>query len=258
MLRSVPTEFVRAYVDETGDRGTKPSSSPYFAFAAVICRDSNQQLLLDELVRLVQDLQKPPLTVLHWAQNIKYHQQRKIATQRLGALPIRMIYVAVPKSSLSGYLQTSTEGYYNYLARIMVERIARFTRSRSRMENKTLAAKITFARVKGFPPSVLQTYLAKVRARSECTDWDPYLTQKIDVRGQAEERRLQWSDIAAGAFDSAARIDPYGNHETSYLTNLASRIDRSQNNRVLGWGIKTLGPYQWLTQIPGWPADLAR
>jgi hypothetical protein len=258
MLRTVPTEFIRAYVDETGDRGTKPTSSPYFAFAAVICRDSNRQLLLGELDRLVADLAKPAQTNLHWAQNIKYHQQRKVATQRLGALPIRIIYVAVPKASLAGYLRTSTEGYYNYLARIMVERIALLTRARSREEKKPLAAKVTFARVKGFAPSVLQTYLAKVRAFDESAWWDGFLTRQIAVRGQSEERLLQWSDIAAGAFDSAAGVDQYGNHEPAYLMNLASRIDRSPQGQVLKWGIKTLGTYDWLTQNPDWPTELSR
>jgi Protein of unknown function (DUF3800) len=112
----MPVEYVRAYVDETGDRGTKPSSSPYFAFAAVICRDSNRQKLVDELDQLVSDLGKPTSTTLHWAQNIKYHKQRKVATQRLGQLPVRIIYVAVPKTAVAGYLKSSTEGYYNFLA----------------------------------------------------------------------------------------------------------------------------------------------
>lgn len=250
--------IIRAYVDETGDRGTRPTSSPYFAFAAVICRDSNRQLLINELDRLVHDLGKPAGTTLHWAQNIKYHQQRKVATQRLGALPIRLIYVAVPKSSLGGYLQRSTEGYYNFLARIVVERIALFTRARGRDEDAALSAKVTFGRVKGFAPSVLQDYIRKVRARDDCAHWEVFLTRQIDVRGQGEERLLQWADIAAGAFDSAARADSYGNHEPAYLLNIASRIDRSPTGSVLGWGIKTLGTYDWLTATPDWPVELGR
>lgn len=256
MLCSVTGSIIRAYVDETGDRGTKPASSPYFAFAAVICRDTNRQMLLDELDRLVDDMGMAAGTVLHWAQNIKYHGQRKVATQRLGALPIRLIYVAVPKTSLGGYLQSSTEGYYNYLARIVVERVALFTRSRARAEKVSINAKVTFGRVKGFPPSVLQDYLQKVRAWDDCAHWEAYLTKQVDVRGQAEERLLQWADIAAGAFDSAARPDRFGNHEPTYLTALASRVDRSPEGKTLGWGIKTLGSYDWLKSTPDWPVEL--
>lgn len=242
-------------MDETGDRGTKPTSSPYFAFAAVICRDSNRQVVTEALDKLIDDLDKPALTTLHWAQNTKYHQQRKVATQRLGALPVRLIYVGVPKSSISGYLQSSTEAYYNYLARIMIERIALFARARSR-EEETFNAKITFGRVKGFAPSVLRNYIRKVRARSDSAFWEVYLTRQVDVRGQAEERLLQWADIAAGAFDSAVRADAYGNHEASYLNNLASRIHRSSSGQVFGWGIKTLGTYEWITSAPEWPVEL--
>ena len=254
----VSNGIVRAYVDETGDRGTKASSSPYFAFAAVICRDSNRQQLVDELDSLVADLNKPALTTLHWAQNIKHHHQRKLATQRLGALPIRIIYVGEPKSSVAGYLRNSTDAYYNYLARIVVERIALFTRARGRDERTTLKAKVTFGRVKGFHPSVLQSYLAKVRRRDDCAYVDAHLTSQVDVRGQAEERLLQWADIAAGAFDSAARPDVYGNHEPAYLQNLVSRIYKSPQGKVLGWGVKTLGTYDWLTQTPDWPTVLAK
>lgn len=248
--------IIRAYVDETGDRGTNAKSSPYFAFAAVICRDSNHGVVASALDQLVEDLGKPVGTTLHWAQNIKYHQQRKVATQRLGALPIRLIYVAVPKASLAGYLQNSTEGYYNYLARIMVERIALFTRGRSRDASESLQAKVTFGRVKGFRPSTLQDYLQKVRERDDSAHWSVYLTRQVDVRGQTEERLLQWADIAAGAFDSAVRADSYGNHEPAYLSNLSSRIDRSPAGKVHGWGIKTLGNYDWITSAPEWPATL--
>ncbi len=251
-------EIIRAYVDETGDRGTKPTSSPYFAFAAVIFRDSNRQAVTDALDQLVEDLGKPAGTTLHWAQNIKYHQQRKVATQRLGALPVRLIYVAVPKSSIRGYLQQSTEGYYNYLARIMIERIALFTRGRSRDESGAFRAKVTFGRVKGFQPSVLQDYMRKVRTRDENAYWEMHLTKQVDVRGQAEERLLQWADIAAGAFDSAVRADSYGNHEPAYLAHLESRVDRSPKGQVLGWGIKTLGAYDWITSAPEWPEDLRK
>lgn len=258
MLSDVAGEIIRAYVDETGDRGTKPTSSPYFAFAAVICRDSNHQVLVDALDKLVDDLGKPPGTTLHWAQNIKYHQQRKVATQRLGALPVRLIYVAVPKVSVSGYLQSSTEGYYNYLARIMLERIALFTRGRCKDESQSHSAKVTFGRVKGFQPSTLREYIRKIRSRDESAFWEVYLTQQIDVRGQAEERLLQWADIAAGAFDSAVRADSYGNHEPAYLKNLASRIYRSPGGQAFGWGIKTLGTYDWITSAADWPDDLRK
>ncbi len=182
--------LLRVYVDETGDRGMKAASSEYFAFAAVICRDSNRRRLLGELDRLVADLRKPPNQVLHWSRNLKDHADRRLATARFGALPVRTIYVIVPKSSIrpGSYLASSSEAYYNYAARLLLERVGMFTRRqesrlRASGEMTRLRAKVTFGRVKGFDPTVLRDYISKLRRTTRSHSWE-HLTPQLAVDDQ--------------------------------------------------------------------------
>lgn len=251
--------LLRAYIDETGDRGMKVSSSEYFAFAAVLCRDANRPVLQEALDDLVDEAGKPSGTVLHWSKNMKDHALRTYATQILSELPVRMLFVVVPKRAIrpNTYIARSTAGYYNFAARLILERIGFFTTSRQRIEQRTdpdavCLTKVTFARVKGFRPSVLQDYVRLLRGRQGNLAWSNGLTKKISVAGQAEAPLLQWADIAAGAFDAAVKVDRYGNHEPSYLMRLGRLIDCSGDGRILGYGIKSLGGEGYLRELPWW------
>ncbi|MFA9432927.1 MULTISPECIES: DUF3800 domain-containing protein [unclassified Egicoccus] len=256
------THLLRAYVDETGDRGMKPSSSEYFAFAAVLCRDANTTVLGEALADLVREAGKPPGSVLHWSKNMKDHALRTYAAQILSGLPIRLLFVVVPKRAIqpNTHLARSTVGYYNFAARLVLERVGYFTASRQRIEQKTDPAaicrtKVTFARVKGFRPRLLQDYVGLLRTRQGNEAWSNGLTTKVAVAGQAESPLLQWADIAAGAFDAAVKLDRYGNHEPAYLMRLGRLIDCSGDGRILGYGIKSLGGEDYLQAMPWWTAD---
>ena len=249
--------LLRAFVDETGDRGMRATSSPYFAFAALLVRDDNMLQLHAGLDGLVESLRKPPGHVLHWAQNIKDHADRRLAAQTLGALPVRLQYVVVPKTSVrpGSLLAKSTEGYYNYAARLLLERIGLFTRRIERNAGGGVEArcKVTFGQVKGFNPTVLRDYVDKVRRTSNDACWK-YLTPTINVDGQKGTRALQWADIGAGALDSAIKGNRHGMYETSYLAEIAKLIDRSPSQAVLDYGLKILGDNRMVTDLPWWPA----
>jgi hypothetical protein len=246
--------LLRAFVDETGDRGMKESSSSYFAFAAVICRDANTSLLLSELDSLVGALGKPPQHVLHWSKNMKDHTDRKHAALKLSGLPVRLIYVVVPKSSVrpDSHLARSTEGYYNYAARLLLERIGLFTRTTqvSDKGTETLRCKVTFGQVKGFNPTVLRDYIAHIRKTDAGQQWD-HLTPTIDVAGQGTARPLQWADMAAGALDSAIKPDRHGDYEPTYWHRISHLVDRV-NGRMLRCGLKVLGDERCITGLPWW------
>lgn len=236
----------------------KASSSDYFAFAAVICRDSNRDTLRTALEDLVRDAGRREGTVLHWSKNMKHHTLRRHAANQLAALPVRLIYVAVPKATVrqTSKLSTDTVAYYNYAARMLLERIGLFTADHQRAERRhnrraECQTKVTFGRVKGFQPADLRSYVARLRRKDECRPWCDHLTEKISVLGQTEEELLQWADIAAGAFDAAVKTDRFGNHEPTYLQALGPQI-RRVNDRILGYGMKSLGDDAWLRELPWW------
>lgn len=230
----------------------KPSSSSYFAFSAVICRDANVPLLEGALDLLASEMNRPPGHVLHWSRNIKDHADRKLAAKKVASLPVRLIYVIVPKASLrdDSLLAQSSEAYYNFAARLLLERIGLFT---SRVQSGTTAqsvCKVTFGQVKGFNPTVLRDYIAKLRRTSGDRCWR-YLTPTIDVAGAAQVRSLQWADITAGALDSAVKPDRYGSFEPSYWLPLVPLIDR-HDGKLLNMGLKVLGDERCLTGLPWW------
>lgn len=251
------SQLLRAFIDETGDRGMKPSSSTYFAFAAVVCRDQDYPQLLTRLDTLVAQLGKPAGTVLHWSTNIKDHAARRLAARSLGGLPVKALYVIVPKASLhkTSALANSTEAFYNYAARLTLERVGLLTRAaehrrRQADANVDLRCKVTFGRVKGFDPTVLRNYIAKVRRTSTDAAW-PYLTPTIRIEDQGQSRCLQWADIAAGSLDAAIKPNRYGMHEPAYWYETERLTDR-KDGRVLDIGLKVLGDNRILTQLPWW------
>jgi hypothetical protein len=118
--------LLRAYVDETGDRGHSAKSSPFFAFAAVLVSDEDEPTLRTTMSRLRRSLQTPVGKALHWKDHVKTHQRRQYVATQLAAVPGLMItYVIVEKSAIpvgSG-MYLDHELFYNYAAGIVVERL---------------------------------------------------------------------------------------------------------------------------------------
>lgn len=121
-LSAVSRQLFRVYADETGDRGWGGSSSPVFVMSAVIVRDGAEKALVKVLDRINAAMKKPEGTVLHWAENVKMHSQRKYVAGELAALDMEVASVVVLKRSLVGTntaLSTPTE-MYNYAIRLRV------------------------------------------------------------------------------------------------------------------------------------------
>jgi hypothetical protein len=231
----------------------KESSSPFFAFCAVIVRDEKLGAVTSSLDGLVAQLNKPAFHVLHWSRNIKDHTDRKLAATIMAQLPVRLIYVVAPKNAIraDSALAHSTEYYYNYLAKFVLERVGRFTRAIARKDDRPdLKCKVTFGQVKGFNPNVLRSYIGHLRRTTTDDSWR-YLTPNIDVAGQGTARPLQWADIGAGALDSAIKPDRHGQYEPEYWRGLVPLLDR-HNGRIMGCGLKVLGDDAWLRNLPWW------
>lgn len=245
--------FMRVYVDETGDRGTRPTSSPYFTFAAVCVRDANDKQVRDFMAGFTVRISKPPQTKVKWT--TLTHYGRLAAVSAIRQLPVRLIYVSVPKVNLRAgcHLDANTGAFYNYAARLVVERVSWLAR------DQDLVAKITFEKVKGFAPSELTNYLDLLRRnRTETINWGQ-VHQQVRVDSPAHTRGLLVADLAAGAFDSATRADPStGLYEPTYLCELAPLIWHRRGKSRMGTGLKVLGPSAPLQNLPWWPDSRLR
>ena len=121
-----PMPLLRAYIDETGDRGHSARSSPFFAFAAVLVADEDEAALRATMLRLRRDLKIPPGKALHWKDHVKTYSRRQYVGNVLSAVPgVIVTYVIVEKAAIpvrSG-LRTDHVIFYNYAACLVMERI---------------------------------------------------------------------------------------------------------------------------------------
>jgi len=86
MWALVPADYIEVYVDETGDRGFGPKSSPYFCFAACAFKHSNADHVVEAMKRLNGALGRNPGQPIHAVQHLKKHDQLMEAVERLAGL----------------------------------------------------------------------------------------------------------------------------------------------------------------------------
>ncbi len=245
-------QLFRVYVDETGDRGWGGRSSPIFVVSAVIVPNGYEARLAEALDRINATLKKPAGTVLHWAENVKTHSQRKYVAGELAALDMTVASVIVLKESLteSGTALSNPTSMYNYAIRRLMERISWF------VDDAGGEASVTFAHVRRFPYARLDEYISMLRNRQSSIRWQAFTgNPKIDQPSRI--RPLQVADLVAGAFGSALRMDDYGSHEPSYLLQLVPRIYIRDGGKVTSYGFNPIGLPQHLASYPWWPAFLA-
>jgi hypothetical protein len=223
----------------------------------MVVRDTNDKRVRDCLEDIRTKARRDPGARLHWADLKHFH--RRYAAQELAKLPIRLIYVLVPKLTIPRGSRLASEhgAFYNFAARLVVERIS------WHVEEQHGIAKLTFERVKGYPEHVLLDYLRLLRERapgdtSIHVTWDA-IHPTVRVDSPANVKNLTAADLAAGALDSAVRPDlDTGLRETSYLFSLAPTVMRyGYPRRHLRYGLKALAPSPNqdapFTSLPWWP-----
>ena len=240
----------RVYVDEVGDRGTKPTSSPFFSFAALVVRDGpNDQAMMAAHDQACIDLQKPTGTALHWRDNLKYHHQRRYAAELLGSLKCRLVYVVVEKArcSRSSYIMSNTEAMYLWPARLLLERVSWLVDEAPGGAGKAI---VTFGEVKGFKAETLARYVRELRDSQTDIRWQAI--QNVRMRPAAASKGVQFADIAAGALDQAIRPQ-LGGVEPAYLAALRPVIYQRPPGPLTSYGLKAVPSDEVLTSLAWWP-----
>jgi hypothetical protein len=205
--------------------------------SAVIARAVDIAALEQGLDRMNATLGKPPMTVLHWAANVKEHTQRKFVAREIAKLPCILTSVVVVKQPLmgSGTGLSDPAQMYNYAVRRLLERISWYVNERNGEVD------ITFAHIRRFPYWRLWSYLRLLRAIPTSIKWGaiprgPGMDQPLRVRP------LQLADLTAGAVGSAVRADSFGAHEHAYLDELIPRIYLRGQAHVDSYGVNVVGP----------------
>ena len=114
-LAATGPALLRAYVDETGDRGCSSKSSAFFAFAAVVIANEDEPRLRAVMSQLRRDMKVPVGKALHWKDHVKTFPRRQHVARALAGVPdVRVIYVVVEKAAIPSEFE-APQGYVRLL-----------------------------------------------------------------------------------------------------------------------------------------------
>lgn len=241
-------DYLEIHVDETGDRGFGPKSSAYFCLAACAFRHSRAGQVVSGMRDLNAALGREPKLPMHAVDHLKDHDRLMEAVEHLAQLPVRLLWVVLPKSTTApdAGIRRDSDRTYNYLARLLLERMSWLARD---ME---LPAQPIFAAVKRMPRRSLDEYIDLLRARRGAAAWQ-WLKLPVEVDHAANRVGMQWADIAGRAIWKATTPRPQPPHrvEAAYLQALAPVIWRRRS--IETYGIKSVSP-TWHSTQPWWTA----
>ncbi|MEW9530833.1 DUF3800 domain-containing protein [Microbispora sp. NPDC049125] len=252
----MPTrQLIRAYIDETGDRGVSAASSPFFAFAAVLVADEDEPSLRAAMSQLRRDLRTPPGKALHWKDHVKVYPRRQHVATTLGALSVlQVIYVLVEKAAIPAQagMRHDQAIFYNFAAGIMMERILLATKGWPGASRDVV---VRFGHVRGFDHRTTCDYFEIKRQSSP--DWVPWnrLRGTVKFDDQAKWDGLQAADQYAGMLNAAIRTDQFGGYEPSHLLAIRHQIRRDAAGKSWKFGFKLLGNDATITGMPWWPQN---
>lgn len=239
-------DYLEIHVDETGDRGFGSKSSAYFCLAACAFRHSNASKVVDGMRNLNAALGRPAKQPIHAVDHLKDHDRLMEAVEHLAQLPVRLFFVVLPKSMTApdAGIRRNSDWTYNYLARLLLERMSWFARGIG------VPAQPIFAAVKRMPRNSLDDYIDLLRRMSSSTAWE-WLMLPVEVDHAANRVGMQWADIAGRAMWKATTPRPQPPHriEAAYLQALAPVIWRRRS--IETYGIKSVSS-TWHQTQPWW------
>lgn len=164
--------LVRAYIDETGDRGHSGRSSRFFAFAAVLVADEDEPNLRAIMTRLRQDLTVPPGKALHWKEHVKTYSRRQHVARTLAQVSgVIVIYAIVEKETIptTYAMYRDHELFYNFAACIIMERVLRAAQEWRYGPRDVI---VRFGHVKGFDHDTTIEFFEKKSAVQHGIPWE--------------------------------------------------------------------------------------
>ena len=251
----VRRRILRAYVDETGDRGSSGKSSDFFAFACALIADEDEDPLRAAVSQLRRDLKVPVGKALHWKDHVKTFSRRQHVTSLLTAVPnMRLIYVLVDKSAIpaSASMRSDQAIFYNFAAAFILERALLAAKYWSKGSRDLV---LRFSQVRGFNHA-LTNYYFDLRIATDNPPWMPWhlLSGRARFSDQGSWDGLQAADQFAGMLSAAIRQDQYGNYEPHHLIRAAPLI-RRESGRAWRYGFKLLGDNRaTVLAFPWWTA----
>ncbi|MFJ6348633.1 DUF3800 domain-containing protein [Streptomyces sp. NPDC092046] len=244
---------LHVYVDETGDRGLGPTTSPFFGMTALMVPAEDDWTVRHAAggLRTVIGTTKP----LHWVDHFK----AKNADRRLWAATVlaqmpsaRVIHVIAPKEAVRqnypGLHDTSR--LYNFTTKWLLERVAYAAQG---WPGGPRFANVRLGHVRGMDHDATAEYLDRVRRGLHDQYPVPWRHIKWPVAWVGTDYDgIQLADIHAGILNVALTGAPDDEACAENLLLCKHQLHRTPNGRVLGYGVKVLGASTFVTDRCWW------
>jgi hypothetical protein len=173
---------------------------------------------------------------VHW-QDVRSPGARKHLVTTLSGLPdFQTISVVLCKWHLKNvHVLTDPAFFYHSTARLLIERLSWFGKSRGDVVSLVLA------QVKGHPPSKVHAYLKKLGSMPTSIEW-AHLKPPPAFGTPKVRRLLQLADTASGAVFAAFEPDLWGYTDQSYIDLLKPAMWRPPGRALSKYGLK-VGPW---------------
>ncbi|WP_166381354.1 DUF3800 domain-containing protein [Catellatospora methionotrophica] len=250
-------KLLLGYVDETGDRGIKAQSSPYFGLAGVIVPEEDDPLVHQAMNNCRTKINVPRVKAFHWSEHARSYSRRQMITSELLQLTtLRVNYVLFQKAAIpaTSTLYGNHAKFYNFAAGVMMERMLHAARN---WPDGPRDIAVKFAHVRGFDHTDTLTYFAIKQARSRGTRRAPWHLHRGNVKFKAigDYDGLQAADQYAGMLKAAISPDEFGQFEEHHFMRIREQIRRRPDGRCWGAGFKAFALPGGLEALPWWPAE---
>lgn len=223
---ALPSPRVYVYVDETGDRGASPKSSPIFGMAAIIVDDGGAVATREAVKVLREDFKVPADRVMSWKDHVKTHDRRRRAAEVLGGVRgLKVCYVYAVKSQLrQGTYRDQPQVFYNFIAlktyKSALWAVRNWKGSRAKVWTR-------FGHVRGHDHRTTEDYIR----REASVDPKVPFEMEQGLRWVSSDRYLesQAADLFGGFLKAALWPDgEFGYVEPSYLLTIWHKIRNSE------------------------------
>ena len=220
-----------AFVDESGDRGTRAASSDHFVFGGYVIAASDAPLVGVALRGLRTEFGCSATHEFHY-HRLNHHRRLRVA-EVLGGLPITSFLVAMCKRAGGPRAPIHADQLYNWGARLLLERLSWYMRDSVTTSGKELS--VTFAHAKGYQVAKMHSYVNVLKGSQTEICWTS-LSPKVRFSSTQVDERLQVADALSSAAGYAFQ-EKHGHTEQKYLQLLAPTLWR-RNGRLLPYGLK--------------------
>jgi hypothetical protein len=262
-------EYV-AYIDEAGDPGIKrvrpidnQGGTEWMTVSAVLVRKPNIASVPHWVAGIIQQIGVTQRPDLHFRALSPTRKQTVCAM--LAELPLRIFVVASNKKNMRGYRNISAEKvpsnqwFYNWLVRILVERITDYVeRDAIARFGAPRLVKFEFSQRGGHSYSQTAAYheLLRVQSRTDNTVLKKWVPKRdvmnwklVDSFPHKSRAGLQLSDVVASSFYTAVDCLDTGPCEPAYAKLLKPRVAFRDDNQYADYGVV-------LQPTPDWKADI--